>query len=288
MNAEAAKKIADEALTTLTDALAQGKSATLKQYLAMMSRFHHYSFRNICLIAMQRPEATQVAGFTTWKQMGRFVKGGEKGIVIVAPMLIKPKDSQQAESAPSTTQDEDGKPVMRFRGVYVFDIAQTDGEPLPELSRIGGDPGDALQRLQEAIRSRGIKLDHEDLPPGCDGVSRGGHISIRPGMPPAEEFSVTVHELAHELLHRQDTDAPESQPRPSKTVRETQAEAVAYVVCSAIGLEVGDASRDYIQLYNGDAKTLIASMEAVQTTASRIIDAITPQEREHQGHEVAA
>jgi hypothetical protein len=280
MNVEAAKKIADQALTTLTDALAQGKSATLTQYLAMMARFHRYSFRNICLIAMQRPEATQVAGFTTWKQMGRFVKGGEKGIVIVAPMVIKPKEAQQAESAPSSTLDEDGKPIMRFRGVYVFDIAQTDGEPLPALSRIGGDPGDALQRLQEAIRSRGIKLDHEDLPPGCDGVSRGGHISIRPGMPPAEEFSVTVHELAHELLHRQDADAPESQPRPSKTVRETQAEAVAYVVCSAIGLEVGDASRDYIQLYNGDAKTLIASMEAVQTAASKIIDAITPQAEE--------
>jgi antirestriction protein ArdC len=281
MNAEAAKKIADQALTTLTDALAQGKSATLTQYLAMMARFHRYSFRNICLIAMQRPEATQVAGFTTWKQMGRFVKGGEKGIVIVAPMLIKPKEAQQAESAPSSTHDEDGKPIMRFRGVYVFDIAQTDGEPLPELSRIGGDPGDALQRLQKAIRSRGIKLDHEDLPPGCDGVSRGGHISIRPGMPPAEEFSVTVHELAHELLHRQDADAPESQPRPSKTVRETQAEAVAYVVCSAIGLEVGDASRDYIQLYNGDAKTLIASMEAVQVAAAKIIDAITPMARDH-------
>jgi hypothetical protein len=282
MNVEAAKKIADQALTTLTDALAQGKSATLTQYLAMMARFHRYSFRNICLIAMQRPEATQVAGFTTWKQMGRFVKGGEKGIVIVAPMVIKPKEAQQAESAPSSTLDEDGKPIMRFRGVYVFDIAQTDGEPLPALSRIGGDPGDALQRLQEAIRSRGIKLDHEDLPPGCDGVSRGGHISIRPGMPPAEEFSVTVHELAHELLHRQDADAPESQPRPSKTVRETQAEAVAYVVCSAIGLEVGDASRDYIQLYNGDAKTLIASMEAVQIAASKIIDAITPQAEERE------
>jgi hypothetical protein len=286
MNAESAKKIADQALTTLTDALAEGKSQTLIQYLAMMAKFPQYSFRNICLIAMQRPQATHVAGFTAWKQLGRFVKSGQKGIVIVAPMLIKPKDAAEgsATTQPNGSESTLNQSVMRFRGVYVFDVDQTEGKPLPALASIGGDPGEALAQLQAAIRSRGIKLDHDDVPIGCDGVSRGGHISIRPGMQPAEEFSVTVHELAHELLHHQAaSDAEGSKaPRLSKTVRETQAEAVAYVVCSAIGLEVGNAAKDYIQLYEGDAKTLIASMEAVQSAASKIISAIMPHEAESQ------
>jgi antirestriction protein ArdC len=276
MNAETAKKLADQALTTLTDALAQGKSQTLRQYLAMIAKFPQYSFRNICLIAMQRPQATHVAGFSAWKQLGRSVRAGEKGIVIVAPMLLKAKE-QDAASTESGELDT-AKPVMRFRGVYVFDVAQTDGAALPALATIGGDPGDALARLQSAIRNRGITLDHDNVPFGCDGVSRGGHISIRPGMAPAEEFSVTVHELAHELLHRRAEAEQAETPKPSKTVRETEAEAVAYIVSSAIGLEVGDASKDYIQLYNGDAKLLIASMEAVQQAASQIIHAVLPQE----------
>lgn len=271
MKAEAAKKIADQALTTLTEALAQGKSEALTRYLAMMGKFSHYSFRNVCLIAMQKPDATRVAGFSTWKQLGRYVKAGEKGIVIVAPMMIQPKEGE--------TRQADGEPaqaIMRFRGAFVFDISQTDGQALPELARTSGDPGEALTRLQDAIRSRGITLDHDDVPEGCDGVSRGGRISIRAGLPAAEEFSVTVHELAHELLHK--TEARRGRDKASKTLRETQAEAVAYVVSSAIGLEVGSAACDYIQLYNGDAKTLIASLEDVQATAAKIIEAIAPQQ----------
>ncbi len=279
MKAEHAKKIADQALTTLTEALAQGKSEALTRYLAMMGKFHHYSFRNVCLIAMQKPEATRVAGFSAWKQLGRYVKQGEKGIVIVAPMMIQPKDEERS-------RDPDGQPsqpVMRFRGAFVFDVSQTEGQPLPELSRTSGDPGKALARLKDAIRGRGITLDHDDVPEGCDGVSRGGRISIRAGLPAAEEFSVTVHELAHELLHR--AEERRGKDKASKTLRETQAEAVAYVVSSAVGLDVGGAARDYIHLYDGEAKTLIASLEAVQSTAAKIIEAITPKEHQEGGEE---
>lgn len=273
MQAEHAKKIADQSLTALVDALAQGKSAALLTYLAVMGRFHRYSFRNVCLIAMQRPDATRVAGYSAWTQLGRHVKKGEKGIVVVAPMVIKPDDKKQ----PPTEDGTESRPILRFRGVHVFDISQTDGEPLPELARTQGDPGTHLARLQEAIRSRGITLDHDDLPDGCDGVSRGGRISIRAGMPPAEEFAVTVHELAHELLHR-DKEA-RAKGMAGKTLRETQAEAVAHVVCSAIGLEVGDSARDYIQLYEGDSQVLIRSLEQVQAAASTIIEAIVGEER---------
>ncbi|MBX3359829.1 MAG: hypothetical protein KF705_00080 [Phycisphaeraceae bacterium] len=138
----------------------------------------------------------------------------------------------------------------------------------PEPSRISGEPGRHLCRLREIIAERGITIDNDDLPVAADGVSRGGRISIRPGLEPAHEFSVTVHELAHELLHRGD-DRP-----TSKTVRETEAEAVAFVVCQAIGLENGTAASDYIQLYDGETKTLAESLDRIQKTATDIITAL--------------
>ena len=264
MKAEEAKKIADQALQNLTDALKNGKSERITQYLAMLAKFHRYSFGNVLLILSQMPAATHVAGFGTWKQMGRFVKKGEKGIVIIAPMSIRPKEDKPE----GQEQSDRAKPILRFRGVYVFDVTQTDGQELPEPSRVGGDPQHHLTKIKEQVAERGIKLDYDDLPPGADGVSRGGRISIRPGLEPANEFSVIVHELAHELLHRGD------QRPTSKTVRETEAEAVAFVVCQAIGLETGSAASDYIQLYDGKTETLAASLDRIQHVAADIIAAI--------------
>lgn len=264
MKAEEAKKIADQALQDLTDALKDGKSERITQYLAMLARFHRYSFGNVLLILSQNPDATHVAGFGTWKQMGRFVKKGEKGIVIIAPMSIRPKnDKPEGEE-----QSDRDKPILRFRGVHVFDVSQTDGEPLPEPSRVSGDPQHHLNRIKEQVAERGITLDYDDMPLGADGVSRGGRISIRADLEPANEFSVIVHELAHELLHRGD------QRPASKTVRETEAEAVAFVVCQAIGLETGSAASDYIQLYDGKAETLAESLDRLQHVAADIIKAL--------------
>ena len=132
MKAEQAKKIADQALEQLADALAHGKSEALTRYLAMLAKFHKYSFGNVLMILSQKPDATHVAGFHTWRQMGRFVKKGEKGIVIIAPMLIRKRDERDSDGA------EEAKPVLRFRGVYVFDVSQTDGEALPEPARVNG------------------------------------------------------------------------------------------------------------------------------------------------------
>ena len=264
MKAEEAKKIADQALQSLTDALKNGKSERITQYLAMLAKFHRYSFGNVLLILSQMPAATHVAGFGTWKQMGRFVKKGEKGIVIIAPMSICPKEDKPE----GQEQSDRARPILRFRGVYVFDVSQTDGQPLPEPARVGGDPQHHLTRIKEQVAERGIKLDYDDVPPGADGVSRGGRISIRSGLEPANEFSVIVHELAHELLHRGD------QRPTSKTVRETEAEAVAFVVCQAIGLETGSAASDYIQLYDGKTETLAASLDRIQHVAADIIAAI--------------
>lgn len=264
MKAEEAKKVADQALQNLAEALKSGKSERLTQYLAMLARFHHYSFGNVLLILSQMPAASHVAGFSTWKQMGRFVRKGEKGIVIIAPMSIRPKEDKPDGQEPS----DRAKPILRFRGVYVFDVSQTDGLPLPEPARVSGDPRDHLSRIKEQVATRGITLDYDDLPTGAEGVSRGGRISIRPGLEPANEFSVIVHELAHELLHRGD------QRPASKIVRETEAEAVAFVVCQTIGLDASTAASDYIQLYDGKTETLAASLDRIQKTAAEIIAAL--------------
>jgi len=263
MKAEQARKIADQALAHLTDALKKGKSEALTRYLAMLAHFHRYSAGNVMLIFWQRPDATHVAGFNTWKRLGRHVKLGEKGIVILAPMMLRPKtDDQTTESEPKP------QPVVRFQGVHVFDVSQTEGNPLPEPATVSGDPGEHTARLKALVAERGITLDHAGIPAGADGASSGGRIGIREGLPPAQEFAVLVHELAHELLHH-GKDRPQS-PK----VRETEAEAVAFVVCSAIGLDTGAAASDYIQLYEGKTETLAASLDRIQHVAADILAAI--------------
>lgn len=151
-----------------------------------------------------------------------------------------------------------------------MDVAQTDGEPLPELGEMAGDPGAYTQRVMAFIASLGIALEYADDLDGADGISKKGQIVIRSGQTPATAFSVLVHELAHSLLHQ-------GPIRPgTKTARELEAEAVAFTVCSGIGLETGSVSADYIGLYNGDADLLTQSLDAIQRTASQILQAISP------------
>lgn len=262
MKAEQAKQLADTALTDLIAALEQGKSQSLTDYLAAVSRFHQYSWGNVLLIMSQKPEATHVAGFNAWKRFNRFVKKGEKGIVIIAPMLIKQKDD-------GTQSGDEDRSILRFRAVYVFDVSQTDGEPLPEFARVGGNPNGHTERLKELVAAKNITLEYAESLNGAHGLSHGGRIQLLSSLPPAEEFAVLTHELAHELLHR-----GERRNETSKTIRETEAEAVAFVVCQAIGLETGTAAADYIQLYNGDKATLAESLEYIQHTAAEIIAGI--------------
>lgn len=264
MKAEQAKKLADESLANLATALEQGRSETLAAYLTTMARFHRYSFGNIMLIASQKPDATRVAGFQTWKKLGRWVKAGEKGILIFAPIVIRPKEDQPADTA-----SQEPRTLLRFKAVYVFDVSQTDGQQLPEFATVSGNPNGHTDRLKAFIAQQGISLEYADDLDGADGASAGGRIILHTGLTPAKEFSVLAHEAAHEMLHHADNG-----PRPSKTVRETEAEAVAFVVCEAIGLASNGAAADYIQLYNGDKGTLAASLDRIQKTATAIIAAI--------------
>jgi antirestriction protein ArdC len=217
--------------------------------------------------AVQRPDATYVAGFNRWKDLGRFVKKGEKGIAILAPLVYRRKcDDDHSEPA----DDEQAARVLRgFKVVHVFDVSQTEGAELPEFAAPAGDPGKKLAQLEAFVRGQGITLNYDVVPGGAFGVSRGGEITIRPDLSPAKTFSVLVHEVAHELLHK-----GERKKEVGRTVKETEAEAVAFVVCKAIGLDPGTSSSDYIQLYSGDTDLLMLSLDFIQKTASIIVAAL--------------
>jgi len=266
------QKLIKQAVDFLLQQLKEGKSETLTAYLAAMARFHAYSFGNILSIARQRPTATHVAGFHAWKELGRFVKRGEKGIQILAPMVGHRRKTDDADR--NQTQDASAKPapvLIGFRAVYVFDVAQTEGADLPEFEHdITGDVGEHRDRLIAFLDSQSITLEYtENIAPAL-GVSYGGKIALLPGQSKAEEFVTLVHETAHEYLHKSDR-----RTMTTATVRETEAEAVAFIVGQAIGLEIGKASSDYIQMYAGNAELLAESLEVIQRTSAVILDAIT-------------
>jgi antirestriction protein ArdC len=270
MNREEAMKRSDDALAELALALSQGKSEALVRYLDTVSAFHHYSFRNCMLIAMQKPDATLVAGFRRWKELGRWVKKDEHGIAILAPLVYRRKKDDAGDADREATQDADPDKVRALRGfkaVRVFDVSQTDGKELPKLDMaVLGDPGERVERLEAVVRSKGIELVYEQIQGGALGTSYGGRIAVVPNLPKAESFAVLVHELAHELLHRGDR-----RKDTTKTIRETEAEAVAYVVCRTFGLQCSQKSADYIQLYFGDKELLSQSLELIRDVAAGII-----------------
>jgi hypothetical protein len=253
----------------LIDQLDAGKSDALTNYLTAMSRFHNYSFGNVLEIARQMPTATRVAGFYTWKNMGRSVNAGSKGIRILAPMIgVRRKKDDEAKKD-ITKQNE--KVLLGFRNAYVFDISQTNGVDLPNLHEVSGDPGDNIDRLAAFVESRGVQLVYNANIAPALGMSYGGRIAILPGQSKAEEFSTLVHETAHELLHK-----AERRTATTKTIRELEAEAVAFVVGKAVGLKNETASADYIQLYQGNASLLAESLEVIQQTAHLILSALEP------------
>jgi antirestriction protein ArdC len=221
-----------------------------------------------------------VAGFHTWKSLGRYVKKGEKGVMIMAPMIRTKRAKSEGKVV---SIDADPETYITFRPVYVFDQDQTEGDPLPDLhsTRVEGDATAYLERLKKHVTDSGITLEFGTPASGADGLSYGGKIMLKEGMTGAETFSVLVHELAHELLHKGDR-----RKNTTKTVRETEAEAVAHVVCSSLGFATNGASETYIALYEGDADLLMASLSLIQKTATEILVAIanpTEPETNHAG-----
>jgi antirestriction protein ArdC len=266
-----AQQLIRENVQYLIQQLETGHSEALTAFLDAIAHFHNYSFGNVLLIARQRPTATHVAGMRTWNELGRRVKRGEKGIAILAPMIgTRRRKREQASDTEET--DSNKSALLGFRRVYVWDEAQTEGEPLPTLGETTGEVGTYLDRLRNFVVSCGIELEYSEGIAPALGVSYGGRIALLPGQTKPEEFTALVHETAHEFLHK-----AERRTATTKAVRETEAEAVAFVVSKAIGLNAS-TSASYIQLYHGNAELLMESLEMVQQTASVFLAAIQTEE----------
>ena len=264
--AESLNQTITEAVATLaaeTDAAKQ--DATFRAWLASMSRFYNYSFGNQLLIASQCPTATRVAGFQRWRGMGRFVMKGQKGISILAPIIRR--SAEQTEHT-GTSEGERVSRIAGFRAATVFDVAQTDGEALPEAPQHNATEGgeDLLPRLEAATRAFGIELAYQAIPGRAEGYSKGGFIAVEESQPIAAKCGTVAHELAHELLHWNGTE------KATKQQRELEAEATAYVVLSHFGMQSG--SRFYLTGYGITGEMLQASMQIIAATARRIIEQI--------------
>lgn len=278
MKREEVKELVERGVRELNEALAAGKSDRLQQYLDVMARFPRYSFNNCILVSVQFPDARMVQGFHAWKKLGRSVKKGEKGIGIIAPMIGRKKDDD------GQVDDSAGRTVFGFKVVHVFDVSQTEGDDLPEFAQVSGDPGDNIAAIEALIRSWDIELVYEHIPCGADGLSKKGTIVIAPDLEPAKQLLTLVHEASHERLH---ADA-QRRKETTKTIRETEAEAVAHVVCRALGLDTVEHCADYIQLYNSDVEILTKSMDYIQKTAASILDGIQAHSVNTKPEEVAA
>ena len=268
---EKAAAMADRALADLAARLDAGHSEALDAYLRLLGRFHRYSATNALLIRLQSPDATHVAGYGKWRELGRQVRRGERGIAILAPCVHRRDGEGEGADRRDSHAPDPAAPsretVLGFRTAYVFDVAQTEGDALPSFPEVSGDPGYQLGALRSLVRESGIGLAYAESLGGARGLSAGGRIALLRGMRPAEEFCVLVHEYAHELLHR-----GERRARTTVGERELEAEAVAYVVASAVGLEAGTASSDYIQLHRGDSGALARSLSRVQRVACEVLE----------------
>ena len=262
-----ARASVDQLLTTLKQRLAE-PGHNLMPLLSTMSRFGHYSLSNQFLIYAQRPSATRVLGFHGWRHAGYQVRKGEKGIAIYAPMRFRARD----ESTDSSTTDNTATtPRVGYRVAYVFDITQVESiepsaAPTLDVPTIAALP--CLDALKAFIASQGLALIHVPLAPGHFGGTDGRTITCALGLEPHIEFATLAHETTHALLHF-------GADKPDLTTRETEAEAVAYLLCAQLGLDGTELSVQYIRSYRGRPETLDASLARIRDTALRIGAAIS-------------
>jgi len=224
-------------------------SKGFKKYLQTFSKFHNYSFGNNCLILSQNPEAIRVAGFHTWSEVGRYVKKGEKGIQILIPRIKKVETQDKV-----TGKVEEEKKVFGYIVGHVFDQSQTDGKELPpplkhELNAGGEVKPELWNNLTEFAKSSGVSFSLEKIDGNASGFYRKDNHSVvvDSELSPAHRFSVMVHELAHSQLHNKETI--KELPHATKSLKELEAEAVAFVVCKRAGIDAGLDSAAYISMH---------------------------------------
>lgn len=236
-----ARESAQERAQAALDRLGEGVRAVYdserwESWLRSLSRFYDYSLGNTILIAMQMPTATHVASFRSWKRdFNRYVKKGERGIEILVPMLVKDRDEDA---------DEERRRLVGFRVGHVFDVSQTDGEPLPSLvDEVAGDV-ERYAAILDAVRAvSAYPVEFvANLPEGTNGFFRRGEfVAIREGMSKGQTVKTALHELAHSRLHDGDPEG-----MPDRAMREVQAESVAYAVSAALGLDTSGYSFGYV------------------------------------------
>ena len=286
-SAERMKEITDRLETGIQELF---ESERYKAYLTTMSKFHNYSFNNTLLIAMQGGQL--VAGYNKWRDdFHRNVKKGEKAIKILAPAPFKAKkEVQKLDAQGRPVMGKDGKPVTEvqeiqvpaFKIVSVFDVSQTEGEPLPsigveELTGSVERYGEFFKALEQTSP---VPIGFEDIPGGSHGYYHltEKRIAIQEGMSELQTLKTAIHEIAHSKLHAIDPEAPaiEQADRPDSRTREVQAESVAYAVCQHYGLDTSDYSFGYVAGWSSgkDLKELKASLETIRATAHELITAI--------------
>ncbi len=301
-SAERMKEITDRLETGIQELF---ESERYKAYLTTMSKFHSYSFNNTLLIAMQGGQL--VAGYNKWRDdFHRNVRKGEKAIKILAPAPFKAKkEVQKLDAQGRPVMGKDGKPVTEvkeiqvpaFKIVSVFDVSQTEGEPLPsigveELTGSVERYGEFFKALEQTSP---VPIGFEDIPGGSHGYYHltEKRIAIQEGMSELQTLKTAIHEIAHSKLHAIDPEAPaiEQADRPDSRTREVQAESVAYAVCQHYGLDTSDYSFGYVAGWSSgkDLKELKASLETIRATAHELITTIDGHlaqlQKERQAHQ---
>ena len=286
-----------EKLKEITDRLEQGitelfDSERYKEYLKVMSKFHNYSFRNTVLIAMQKPDASLLAGFSAWKNnFERNVMRGQKGIKIIAPSPYKIKQEMQ-KIDPHTQKPiigKDGKPVTEekeitipaYKVVSVFDVSQTEGKELPDIAvdELTGDVDRYKDFFAALEKTSPVPIAFENIEGGSHGYYHleDKRIAINEGMSELQTLKTAIHEIAHAKLHDIDLNAPkDEQPRVDRRTREVEAESVAYTVCQHYGLDTSDYSFGYVAGWSSgrELSELKSSLETIRSAAAEIINSI--------------
>ena len=286
-----------EKLKEITDRLEQGitelfDSERYKEYLRVMSKFHNYSFNNTLLIAMQKPDASLVAGFSAWKNnFERNVMKGQKGIKIIAPSPFKVKQEMQ-KIDPHTQKPvigKDGKPVTEekeitipaYKVVTVFDVSQTEGKELPDIAvdELTGDVDRYKDFFAALEKTSPVPIAFEKIEGGSHGYYHlaDKRIALNEGMSELQTLKTAIHEIAHAKLHDIDLNAPkDGQPRVDRNTREVEAESVAYTVCQHYGLDTSDYSFGYVAGWSSgrELSELKSSLETIRSAAAEIINSI--------------
>jgi hypothetical protein len=242
-------------------------------YLRAARTFHAYSFNNVLLLAMQNPRATRVAGFQAWKRLGRAVSRGEKALWVLAPITRRRTDDLGGHDDVDAERTPGPRQPIGFRAVPVWDISQTEGDPLPELATrlLGDDPLDAYVALTSVAQSLGYRVDDVDLPGERNGdcAFDRRRIRVQVANSPAQRTKTLAHEIAHALLHEGYTDRARA---------ELEAESVAFIVCSELELDASAYSFGYVAGWAGGTDEAIAGIKAsgarIQATAHSILSSL--------------